>query len=81
MAFNNIHTVKVGDLVRRDRGFGNGELFMVIDVAGEPCALRSHEMTLKLWEVTEPPGHHHHAPASLYMIVGGKYESDLYGSS
>jgi hypothetical protein len=53
----------------------------VIDVQGEPCPLRSHEMTLKLWEVTEPPGHHHHAPASFYMIVGGKYESDLYGSN
>ena len=36
-------------------------------VRGDP--LKIHELTLKLWEVTEPTGHTHYAPANLYEVV------------
>ena len=31
--------------------------------------LKTHEISLKLWEVTEPPNHTHYAPSNLYEVV------------
>ena len=46
---------------------------MVVEVQGpDDCrgrAIKTHEMTLKLWEVTEPQGHFSHVPMNLYEVV------------
>jgi|TARA_R110000824_G_scaffold20422_6_gene76924 hypothetical protein len=76
-----IHKVQVGDLVRSIKySYSSYELFMVVEIndpkklphgrktfRGDP--LKIHELTLKLWEVTEPTGHTHYAPANLYEVV------------
>jgi len=31
--------------------------------------LKTHEISLKLWEVTEPLDHTHYAPSNLYEII------------
>ena len=77
-----IHRAQPGDLVRRlgpmdNERYPNAwrppELFMVMDVQGpDNCrgrAIKTHEMTLKLWEVTEPHGHFSHVPMNLYEVV------------
>jgi len=77
-----IHRVQPGDLVRRqgwvdyDRhpnACRPTELFVVMEVQGpDDCrgrAIKTHEMTLKLWEVTEPDGHFSHVPMNLYEVV------------
>ena len=71
---NEIHKVKVGDLVRRAAFHPNNqsaETFLVLDIIGDYSARRdkTHEMTLKIWEVTEPIGHYSHVPMSIYEIV------------
>ena len=78
MPMNDIHTVKVGDLVRRE-GYSHLEkLYMVTEVIGDRCAFNTHEMTLGLWEVTDRTQYTYLSPASLYYIVGGDYEAGLY---
>jgi len=74
-----IHNVQVGDLVRRcsfARPEHRGDIFMVMEVTapikyehyrGDP--LKTHEISLKLWEVTEPIDHTHYAPSNLYEVV------------
>lgn len=72
-----IHEVEVGDLVRNVKfSHSSHEVFMVVDITepigyewyrGKP--LYTHEISLKLWEVTEPVGHTHWAPSNLYEIV------------
>jgi hypothetical protein len=74
-----IHKVEVGDLVRNVKysvDHPGGEFFMVMDVTapvgyewyrGNP--LYTHEVTLKLWEVTESPNHTHWAQSNLYEVV------------
>ena len=73
-----IHKVELGDLVRSVNGvhIDGGELFMVMDITspvgyewyrGNPLYI--HEVTLKLWEVTELPNHTHWAPSNLYEVV------------
>lgn len=77
-----IHRVKPGDLVRREgwvdyerypNAWRPPELFIVMEVQGpDDCrgrAIKTHEMTLKLWEVTEPHGHFSHTPMNLYEVV------------
>ena len=77
-----IHRVEPGDLVRhvgwvdytRHRhAVRPPELFMVMEVLGpEDCrgrAIKTHEMTLKLWEVSEPVGHYSHVPMNMYEVV------------
>ena len=34
---------------------------------GDP--LKTHEISLKLWEVTEPIGHTHYAQSNLYEVI------------
>jgi len=72
-----IHKVEVGDLVRSVKySYPSCEIFMVMDVT-EPIGyewyrgnpLYTHEISLKLWEVTEPPNHTHYAPSNLYEVV------------
>jgi len=75
-----IHKVEVGDLVRNisysDWNTYRTEIFMVMDIT-EPIGyewyrgspLYTHEISLKLWEVTEPINHTHYAPSNLYEIV------------
>ncbi len=71
-----IHKVEVGDLVRSVKFSGSTEIFMVMDVT-EPIGyewyrgnpLYTHEISLKLWEVTEPIGHTHWAPSNLYEVT------------
>jgi hypothetical protein len=71
-----IHKVEVGDLVRSVKFGPATEIFMVMEVT-EPIGyewyrgspLYTHEISLKLWEVTEPPNHTHYAPSNLYEIV------------
>ena len=75
---NDIHTVKVGDLVRREGYSRLGKLYMVTEVIGDRCAFNTHEMTLGLWEVTDPTQYTYFSPAPLYYIVGGDYEAGLY---
>jgi len=76
---NEIHKVQVGDLVSRIKytePWTCKEVFMVMEVT-EPIGyewyrgspLYTHEISLKLWEVTEPPNHTHYAPSNLYEIV------------
>ena len=72
---NEIHKVQVGDLVRSVKYGPSTEIFMVMEVT-EPIGYsyrgrrdKTHEISLKLWEVTEPPGHTHYAPSNLYEIV------------
>jgi hypothetical protein len=31
--------------------------------------LYTHEISLKLWEVTEPPNHTHYSPSNLYEVI------------
>ena len=71
-----IHKVEVGDLVQSVKYGPPTEIFMVMEVTvpigyewyrGNP--LKTHEISLKLWEVTEPPNHTHRAPSNLYEIV------------
>ena len=77
-----IHRVQPGDLVRREgwvdyERYPNAvrppELFIVMEVQGpDDCrgrAIKTHEMTLKLWEGTEPDGHFSHVPMNLYEVV------------
>ncbi len=77
-----IHRAAPGDLVRRVGWFDYDrhptaprptELFMVMDVQGpDNCrgrAIKTHEMTLVIWEVSEPAGHHSHVPMNLYEVV------------
>ena len=78
MPMNDIHTVKVGDLVRREGYSRLGKLYMVTEVIGDRCAFNTHEMTLGLWEVTAPTQYTYFSPAPLYYIVGGDYEAGLY---
>ena len=75
-----IHKVEVGDLVRNisysDWNTYRTEVFMVVDIT-EPIGyewyrgnpLYTHEISLKLWEVTEPTTHTHYAQSNLYEIV------------
>ena len=71
-----IHKVQVGDLVRSVKYGPSTEIFMVMEVT-EPIGyewyrgnpLYTHEISLKLWEVTEPPNHTHYAPSNLYEVV------------
>ena len=75
-----IHKVEVGDLVRNisysDWNTYRTEVFMVVDIT-EPIGyewyrgnpLYTHEISLKLWEVTEPTTHTHYAQLNLYEIV------------
>ena len=71
-----IHKVEVGDLVRSVKFGPATEIFMVMEVT-EPIGyewyrgnpLYTHEISLKLWEVTEPPNHTHYAPSNLYEVV------------
>ena len=71
-----IHKVEVGDLVRSVKYGPATEIFMVMEVT-EPIGyewyrgnpLYTHEISLKLWEVTEPPNHTHYAPSNLYEVV------------
>jgi hypothetical protein len=71
-----IHKVQPGDLVRRCRYTFNHppgrELFLVMGVLGPDryrnCAFKTHEMTLVLWEVSEPQGHHSQVPMNLYEV-------------
>ena len=78
MPMNDIYTVKVGDLVRRE-GYSHLEkLYMVTKVIGDPCPFNAHEMTLGLWEVTDSTQYTYLSPASLFYIVGGDYEAGLY---
>jgi hypothetical protein len=76
---NSIHKVEVGDLVRSvkySHPYTSYEVFMVLEVT-EPIGyewyrghpLYTHEISLKLWEVTEAPGHTHWAPSNVYEIV------------
>jgi len=73
---NEIHKVQVGDLVRSVKYGPSTEIFMVMEVT-EPIGyewyrgnpLYTHEISLKLWEVTEPPNHTHYAPSNLYEVV------------
>ena len=73
---NEIHNVQVGDLVRSVKYGPSTEIFMVMEVT-EPIGyewyrgnpLYTHEISLKLWEVTEPPNHTHYAPSNLYEVV------------
>jgi len=71
-----IHKVEVGDLVQSVKYGPPTEIFMVMEVTvpigyewyrGSP--LYTHEISLKLWEVTEPPNHTHYAPSNLYEVV------------
>ena len=72
-----IHKVEVGDLVRSVKySYPSQEVFMVMDVItysgdehhrGNP--LKTHEISPKLWEVTEPPDHTHYGPSNLYEVV------------
>ena len=71
---NEIHKVQVGDLVRRSAFHPNNqrvETFLVLDIIGDYSARRdkTHEMTLKIWAVTEPIGHYSHVPMHIYEIV------------
>ena len=71
-----IHKVEVGDLVRSVKYGPATEIFMVMEVT-EPIGyewyrgnpLYTHEISLKLWEVTEPPNHTHFAPSNLYEVI------------
>ena len=71
-----IHKVEVGDLVRSVKYGPATEIFMVMEVT-EPIGyewyrgnpLYTHEISLKLWEVTEPPNHTHYAPSNLYEVI------------
>jgi|TARA_E500000305_G_C4007731_1_gene230926 hypothetical protein len=74
-----IHKVQVGDLVRNVKmsvDHPGPEVFMVVDVS-EPIGyewyrgnpLYTHEISLKLWEVTEPIDHTHWAPSNYYQVV------------
>jgi hypothetical protein len=73
---NEIHKVQVGDLVRSVKYGPSTEIFMVMEVT-EPIGyewyrgnpLYTHEISLKLWEVTEPPNHTHYAPSNLYEVA------------
>ena len=78
MPMHDIPTVKVGDLVRREGYSRLGKLYMVTEVIGDRCAFNTHEMTLGLWEVTDPTQYTYFSPAPLYYIVGGDYEAGLY---
>ena len=77
-----IHRVEVGDLVRRTspmdrtiypRSYQYPEVYMVMDVQGpDDCrgrAIKAHEMTLKLWDVTTPPDHIRLRAMNLYEVV------------
>ena len=68
--------MKKGDLVRRVHYSAaaytrDKELFMVISITGEFHGQRdkTHEMTLGLWEVTEPTGHVSHLPMNVFEVV------------
>ena len=71
-----IHKVEVGDLVRSVKYGPATEIFMVMEVT-EPIGyewyrgspLHTHEISLKLWEVTEPPNHTHYSPSNLYEVI------------
>ena len=71
-----IHKVEVGDLVQSVKYGPATEIFMVVDIT-EPIGyewyrgspLYTHEISLKLWEVTEPINHTHYAQSNLYEIV------------
>ncbi len=78
MPMNDIHTVKVGDLVRPEGYSRREKLYMVTKVIGDPCPFNTHEMTLGLWEVTDPTQYTYFSPAPLFYIVGGDYEAALY---
>ena len=65
--------MKIGDLVKRvhysDILYGEDkERFLVIDIVGEYHGRRdkTHQMTLKIWEVTEPIGHYSLVPMNVY---------------
>ena len=68
--------MKPGDLVRRIHYSEDGykrdkELFMVLDIIGEHHGRRdkTHEMTLKIWEVTELPTQMSHVPMNIFEVV------------
>ena len=74
-----IHKVEVGDLVRNIKysvDLTGAEVFMVMDIT-EPIGyewyrvnpMYTHEISLKLWEVTEPVGHTHYGQSNLYEVV------------
>jgi len=74
-----IHKVEVGDLVRNVKysvDHPGAEVFMVMDIT-EPIGyewyrgnpLYTHEISLKLWEITESVGHTHYAQSNLYEVV------------
>ena len=72
-----IHNVQVGDLVRSVKfSYSSYEIFMVMEITapikyehyrGDP--LKTHEISLKLWEVTEPIDHTHYAMSNLYEVI------------
>ena len=77
-----IHRAEPGDLVRHvgwvdyaryPHAARPVEVFMVVEVQGpENCrgrAIKTHEMTLKLWEITETAGHYSHVPMNMYEVV------------
>ncbi len=77
-----IHRVEVGDLVRRaspmdrtiyPKSYQYPEIYMVMEITGpDLCrgrAIKTHEMTLKLWEVTGPTDRHTLRAMNLYEIV------------
>lgn len=71
-----IHKVQVGDLVRSVRTSyftTRDEIFMVMAVTGPAIhrsnPLKTHEMTLRLWEVSELPSQWHEASMNLYEVV------------
>ena len=71
-----IHKVQVGDLVRSVRTSyftTRVETFMVMAITGlaiyRDNALKTHEMTLRLWEVSESPSQWHDASMNLYKVV------------
>ena len=76
MQLKPIHKVQVGDLVRSVRTSyftTRVETFMVMAVTGPAMhrynALKTHEMTLRLWEVSESPSQWHDASMNLYKVV------------
>lgn len=68
--------MKIGDLVRRihysDDGYKRDkELFIVLDIIGDHHGRRdkTHEMILKVWEVTELLDQVSHVPMNIFEVV------------
>ena len=69
-----IHKVEIGDLVRRSAFHPNNqraETFLVLDILGDYSGRRdkTHEMTLKLWQVTRRPGRRWDVPMNKYEVI------------